>query len=76
MQHQKHKVVFMPNQNRLSVNGGTLFYQTFGEKGYPLLVLHGGPGLGCRYLLPQMGELGKFAFAIFYDQRGTGNSKI
>jgi proline iminopeptidase len=58
----------------LAVNGGQLFYQTFGETGHPLLVLHGGPGLGCHYLLPQMSELGKFSFAIFYDQRGAGNS--
>jgi len=58
----------------LTVTGGKLFYQTFGQSGKPLLILHGGPGLGCNYLLPQMSELGKFSFAIFYDQRGTGQS--
>lgn len=58
----------------LAVSGGNLFYQTFGQSGQPLLVIHGGPGLGCNYLLPQMSELGKFSFAIFYDQRGTGQS--
>jgi proline iminopeptidase len=62
------KELFIP------VNGGKLFCRTFGEEGSPLVVLHGGPGLGQDYLLPQMAELGKFSFAIFYDQRGTGGS--
>lgn len=64
----------MSKHGILTVNGGQLSYQTFGQSGLPLLVLHGGPGLGCNYLLPQMGGLGTFSFAIFYDQRGTGNS--
>lgn len=64
----------MSKHGMLTVNGGKLFYQTFGKTGHPLLILHGGPGLGCHYLLPQMSELKKFSFAIFYDQRGTGNS--
>lgn len=61
-------------KNNLSIPGGTLFYQTFGTSDNPLLVLHGGPGLGSNYLLPQLSALGQFSFAIFYDQRGTGNS--
>jgi proline iminopeptidase len=62
------KELFIP------VNNGKLFCRTFGAENTPLVVLHGGPGLGHHYLLPQMAELGKFSFAIFYDQRGTGNS--
>lgn len=57
------------------VNNGKLFCQTFGNQTVsPLIVLHGGPGLGHGYLLPQMAALGDFSFAVFYDQRGTGNS--
>ncbi len=58
----------------LPINNGNLSYQTFGKSQNPLLILHGGPGLGYNYLLPQMRALEKFSFAIFYDQRGTGNS--
>lgn len=59
----------------ISVDGAKLFCRVFGkETNPPLIVMHGGPGLGHNYLLPQMAELGKFAFAIFYDQRGTGQS--
>ena len=57
----------------LIVTGGKLSCLEYG-KGKPLIVLHGGPGLGCRYLLPQMSALGKFSSAIFYDQRGAGDS--
>lgn len=65
----------MTKLNTLTVNGGKISYQTFGKESlHPLLVLHGGPGLGYHYLLPQLNALGKFAFAIFYDQRGTGYS--
>lgn len=56
------------------VTNGRLFCQTFGHENSPLVVIHGGPGLGHDYLLPQMAALGKFSFSIFYDQRGTGNS--
>jgi len=58
----------------ISMDGGKLFCKTFGKSGKPLVVLHGGPGLGFNYLLPQMSALGNFSFAIFYDQRGTGHS--
>lgn len=68
MKTSSGKELFIP------VNNGKLFCRTFGAQNAPLVVLHGGPGLGHQYLLPQMAELGKFSFAIFYDQRGTGNS--
>ncbi len=60
----------------IPIKNGKLFCQTAGNinTGNPLIVLHGGPGLGCQYLLPQMKALGQFSFAIFYDQRGTGLS--
>jgi len=57
------------------VDGAELFCRIIGKKGPPVIVLHGGPGLGCNYLLPQMASIGNFCSAIFYDQRGTGKSK-
>lgn len=59
----------------LLVKEGKLFCSVVGNHHRPVIVLHGGPGLGHRYLLPQMEEIGKFSRAIFYDQRGTGKSK-
>lgn len=52
----------------------SLFCQQIGVNGEPTVVLHGGPGLGSSYLLPQMEQLGQFTKAYFYDQRGTGLS--
>lgn len=50
-----------------------IFCRTMG-KGKPLIVIHGGPGLNQDYLLPQLGQLAKNNFVIFYDQRGCGRS--
>lgn len=57
----------------LNVAGAKLYYQIFGI-GEPIIILHGGPGLGFGYLLPQMLELSKDHELIFYDQRGSGKS--
>src|SRR3990167_11323508 len=62
------------NELLISVDGAKLFCRVFGKKNPPILVMHGGPGLGQNYLLPQMSAIGKFSCAIFYDQRGTGKS--
>lgn len=64
----KEKELFVP------VDGAKLYCRVFGENKSPLIVMHGGPGLGAGYLLPQMAALEKFSSAIFYDQRGTGKS--
>ncbi len=52
-----------------------LFCRVTGQ-GKPLIVIHGGPGLTQDYLLPQMYELAKNNFVIFYDQRGCGKSTV
>lgn len=65
----EEKELFVP------VDEAELFCRVFGKRNHPIIVMHGGPGLGQNYLLPQMAEIGKFSFAIFYDQRGTGKSK-
>jgi proline iminopeptidase len=56
------------------VDGAKLFCRTFGKSNSPIIVMHGGPGLGHDHLLPQLAEIGAFSFATFYDQRGTGKS--
>jgi proline iminopeptidase len=58
----------------IPAKGTKLFCRTCGT-GSPLVVLHGGPGLTQDYLLPQMYELAKNHFVIFYDQRGCGESE-
>jgi proline iminopeptidase len=50
-----------------------LFYRAIGQ-GDPLLIVHGGPGMDHRYLLPGMEILAQGRRVIFYDQRGVGAS--
>lgn len=55
-----------------------LYWCEYGERGRPLLVVHGGPGAHHDYLLPQMLALSDTAGGrrlIFYDQRGGGRSR-
>lgn len=59
---------------QVPIDGGTLFCRIFGKKMPSVVVLHGGPGIGHNYLLPQMAKLGHFSSTLFYDQRGTGQS--
>lgn len=59
----------------IPVEKSLLFCRQYGVEGAPTVVVHGGPGLGSSYLLPQMGHLGQFTKAYFYDQRGTGQSQ-
>lgn len=56
------------------VKNAELYCQVVGAGKPAMIVLHGGPGLGCNYLLPQMRELADDSAVIFYDQRGTGKS--
>ena len=59
----------------VDVKGAKLFCQVMGEgKGKPVIVIHGGPGLGQGYLLPQMAKLAEKHEVIFYDQRASGKS--
>jgi proline iminopeptidase len=38
-------------------------------KGLPLIVIHGGPGMNCKYLQPGLKDLQKHRTLIFYDQK-------
>lgn len=55
------------------INGAGIFCRVIG-KGEPVIVIHGGPGLGHDYLLKYYSQLADHYQLIFYDQRGNGLS--
>jgi proline iminopeptidase len=58
----------------IQVDRATLRYEIFGA-GPLVIVLHGGPGIGYQYLLPELADsLSNCAQLIFYDQRASGQS--
>lgn len=61
------------SQGYVQIQNAKIFYQTQGQ-GYPVLVVHGGPGLDQTYLQPQLFELADKHQLIFYDQRASGKS--
>ena len=56
----------------ISIRDTTLFVQVIGE-GYPLLLMHGGPGQDCTTLLPLKPLADQYTL-IFYDHRCNGRS--
>jgi len=60
----------------ITVNGTRLFYQPVGlEDNYPLIVLHGGPGLDHTEMHPWMDSLGDQFRLLYLDLRGQGRSE-
>ncbi len=57
----------------MSVRGVSLFVQVIGH-GYPLVLMHGGPGLDHTSLLPLRACADQFTM-IFYDHRCNGRSE-
>ncbi len=57
----------------MSIRGVSLFVQVMGQ-GYPLLFMHGGPGLDHTTLLP-LQPLGDQFTLVFYDHRCNGRSE-
>lgn len=52
----------------------TLFYATYGNpKGMPIIILHGGPGVGCDDTLSRFFDL-SYWHVIMFDQRGASRS--
>ena len=51
----------------------SLFVKVVGH-GYPLLLMHGGPGLDHTSLLPLRGSADQFTM-VFYDHRCNGRSE-
>lgn len=61
-------------EGHVTVPGGNVWYQIVGTgDAVPLLVLHGGPGLGCDYLEP-LAALASDHPVVFFDQLGCGKS--
>jgi proline-specific peptidase len=61
-------------EGHASVPGGRVWWRVVGNNNKtPLLVLHGGPGMGHDYLEP-LGRLAHSRPVIFYDQLGCGRS--
>lgn len=63
------------NEGFVTVTGGNVWYEAVdaSHSGIPLLIVHGGPGLGHKYLEPLSG-LSAERPVIFYDQLGCGKS--
>lgn len=63
-----------PGEGYLNVPGGRLWYRVSGAgAGTPVILLHGGPGLGSYYLKP-LEALGTDRPVVRYDQLGGGKS--
>ncbi len=56
-------------------DGFDLYYRSLGA-GEPVLILSGGPGDDCDYLLPVASDIAKYDHAILLEQRGTGRSLL
>jgi proline iminopeptidase len=54
--------------------GATIYYQTMG-RGFPLIVLHGGPGASHEDFLPYLLPLAAQHELVFIDERGSGRSQ-
>jgi proline iminopeptidase len=58
------------------IDGARIFYLPVGAEGnYPLIVLHGGPGLDHTEMHPWMDPLSDTFRLIYVDQRGQGRSE-
>ena len=61
------------SEGYVNANGVWIYYKTIG-RGYPLVVVHGGPGASHDYLLPHLIPLARQNRLIFIDERGSGRS--
>ena len=60
----------------IAVDGVNIFVLPVGaEDGYPLFVLHGGPGLDHTEMSPWLDALGDHFRLLYVDQRGQGRSQ-
>jgi proline iminopeptidase len=63
-----------PQIPHITIDGVTFHSESFGaDSSEVVIVIHGGPGMDYRYLLP-LKELADQYRVVFYDQRGTGLS--
>jgi proline iminopeptidase len=73
MAMKTHRTV--PSEGTVPAEGTELYYRSVGS-GRPVIVVHGGPGLGHYYLRPGMDVLADRFRLVYYDQRGTGRSEV
>lgn len=59
-------------EGRLETNGGLIFFKVIG-RGYPLVLMHGGPGSDHTYLF-SLRKLADSFTLVFYDHRCNGRS--
>ena len=65
----------LPEPSFITTSDGVrLAYRRMGS-GRPLLVLHGGPGLGMGSLIADLAPLARDHELVFFDQRGAGHSE-
>ncbi len=58
------------------VDGTRIFYEPVGSpENYPLIVLHGGPGLDHTEMTPWLDPLSSNFYLIYVDERGQGRSE-
>ena len=62
------------SERTVAVNGVALRVIVGGSGSPPLVIVHGGPGLGADYLVPHFARLADSRRLVFYDQRGCGGS--
>lgn len=63
----------LAEEGLVGINGTSLYVRSIGE-GEPILIVHGGPGLGSSYLYEYFDRLGDEYQVIYYDQRLAGKS--
>ena len=62
-------------EENLKTKDGSIHYKVYG-KGYPLLIINGGPGMNCEGFSTLAKLLSDKFMTIIYDQRGTGKSEL
>lgn len=75
METSKAVVEEIAVEGTVPAQGTELFYRTVGS-GTPVIMVHGGPGLGHDYLRPGMDALADRFRLVYYDQRGSGRSEL
>jgi proline iminopeptidase len=67
--------LFCQQDGYIKTDGGTIHYIIYG-KGYPVLIINGGPGMNCEGFASLAALLKDNNQIILYDQRGTGKSDL
>jgi len=60
-------------EGKVTRDGFDLYYRIYGS-GAPVVILSGGPGIDCDYMMPVADEVAKTNQAILIELRGTGRS--